>query len=124
MTRSWLFAPMTTAVVGALCAIPAGVAEGGRGVLSALLGTAVVLAFFWTGIVPILLARDETSKGLATGVLLLTYTLRLAVAVAVLRVAGRSDALSQRWVGLTVIGCALAWTVAQVVRGLRTPDPV
>jgi hypothetical protein len=117
--------PGATAAVGLVMAVAAGAAEGGSGALSALLGLLVVLGFFVTGIVPLLLVRgeDDSSKGLATGFLLLTYTLRLAVAVAVLRVGAAAGWLDRRWLGLSVIACALAWTTGQVVRGVRTRDP-
>ena len=125
MTRSGWGAAGATALAGAAVAVAAGVAAGGGGALAALLGCVVVLGFFGSGIVPLLLVRagDESSKGLATGILLLTYTLRLALAVAVLRVGSEVEALDRRWLGLSVIACALAWTGAQVVRGIRRPDP-
>ena len=118
-------AAAATLLAGAACAVAAGVAEGGSGALSALLGAVVVLGFFGSGIVPLLVVRgdDESSKGLATGILVLTFTLRLAVAVAVLRVGSATDALDQRWLGLSVIACALAWTGGQVVRTFRGGDP-
>jgi ATP synthase protein I len=118
-------AAAATLLAGAACAIAGGVAEGGSGALSAALGAVVVLGFFGSGLVPLLVVRgdDESSKGLATGILLLTYTLRLAVAVAVLRVGSATDALDQRWLGLSVIACALAWTGGQVVRAMHGGDP-
>ena len=124
MTSRWLPVGLTVAA-GAVCAVLGGLAEGTSGALSALLGSVVVLGFFASGIVPLLLVReeDDRSKGLATGLLLLTYTFRIAVAVAVLRVGSRTEALDQRWVGFSVIACALAWTAAQVVRNVRESDP-
>jgi ATP synthase protein I len=124
VTARW-GAALATLGAGAAVAVVAGFADGGRGVVSALLGALVVLGFFASGIVPLLLVREEDarSKGLATGLLLLTYTFRLAAAVAVLRVVDASTTLSARWLGLSVIAAALAWTTAQVVRGLRRVDP-
>lgn len=118
-------APLATLLTGAASAGLAAAADGGKGALSALLGAVVVLGFFASGIVPLLVVResDEKSKGLATGLLLLTYSFRLAVAIAVLRVGSQAESLDRRWLGLSVIACALAWTAAQVVRAVRTPDP-
>lgn len=123
MTGRWL-APGLTVLTGAGCALVAGLLVGGRGVLAAAVGALVVLGFFGSGIVPLLLVRgeDEGSKGLATGILLLTYTLRLAVAVAVLRVGATTDLVDRRALGLSVIGCALAWTTGQVIRGVQHRD--
>ena len=118
-------APAATLLAGAACAVAGGVAEGGSGALSAALGAVVVLGFFGSGIVPLFVVRgeDDSSKGLATGILLLTYTLRLAVAVAVLRLGSAAESLDQRWLGLSVIACALAWTGGQVVRTFHGGDP-
>lgn len=123
MTGRWL-APGLTLLTGAACALVAGLLVGGRGVLAAVVGAVVVLGFFGSGIVPLLVVRgeDEGSKGLATGILLLTYTLRLAVAVAVLRVGSRTEVVDRKALGLSVIACALAWTAAQVIRSIRHRD--
>jgi len=117
-------APTLTAVAGVLCAGVAGLVAGWSGALSALAGTLVVLGFFATGIVPLLVVRgsDEASKGLATGILLLTYTLRLAVAVLALRLGSSVPGLDRRWLGLAVIACALVWPAGQLVAGTRRPD--
>ena len=113
-----------TGIAGVVCAGIAGVAAGPAGALSSLAGTAVVLGFFATGIVPLLVVRgsDEASKGLATGILLLTYTLRLAVAVAILRVGATVEGLDRRWLGLAVIAGALVWPGVQVIVATRMPS--
>ena len=119
-------APLATLTAGLACAVVAGLAVGREGLLGAAIGTALVLGFLWSGIVPLLVVRGDaaaSAKGLATGILLLSYTLRLALALVVLKLAGGSDALSQRALGITVIVTAAVWTLAQLVRGLRHPDP-
>jgi hypothetical protein len=83
-------------------------------VVSALLGTALVVGFLGSGIVPLLLMRGlESSAALGLGVLLLNYTTRLALAVVALTLVSRSGALEPRWTGLSVIVGALAWTAGQ-----------
>lgn len=129
MTRRALpvgLAPAATALAGMACVAVAYVVAGAEGALGAGIGAALVLAFLWTGIVPLLLVRGpaaEAAKGLAAGLLILSYTLRLAVALAVLKLAGSSEVLSQRALGVTVIVTAAVWVSAQLVRGLRHPDP-
>jgi len=89
-------------------------ADGARGVLGALLGTSLVVGFLATGVVPLFLVRGlESSRALGAGVLLLNYTFRLAAAVAVLSVVGRTDAVEPRWTGYAVIAGALAWAAGQ-----------
>lgn len=105
-------------------AVAAVLADGLRGALSVWLGAAVVVGFFASSALPLVVVRGQEQRaGAGTAVLLLTYTLRLAVAVAVLRVAGRSDAVAPRWTGLAVVVCALAWVTAQAVVSLRAPGP-
>jgi hypothetical protein len=76
-------------------------------------------------VVPLFLVRgQESSRALGAGVLLLNYSFRLAVAIAVLRLAGRSDAVEPRWTGLAVIAGALAWAAGQAAAVLRpVPEP-
>lgn len=99
-----------TAVGGAGCAVAATLAAGTSGLLSAVLGAAVVVAFFAAGLVPLRVAdAAPVGASVGLGILLLTYTLRLAVAVAVLRLAARAEVLDERWVGATVLVCAVIW---------------
>ncbi|MCA1711442.1 MAG: hypothetical protein LC789_07315 [Actinobacteria bacterium] len=118
-------AAFATLVAGLLCAAIAAAVDGAPGLVSVIVGTFVVLGFFASGIVPLLVVRgeDDRAKGLATGLLLLTYTFRLAVAVAVLRVGVLAGGLDRRWLGASIIVGAVVWTGAQVVRSVRTPDP-
>ena len=98
-TAAW--APSAALVAGLVVAAVGAADAGPRGAGSALLGTALVIGFLATGVVPLFLVRgQESSAALGAGVLLLNYTLRLAVAVLVLRVASRSEAVEPRWTGL------------------------
>lgn len=118
-------AAFATLLAGLLCTAVAAAVDGQPGLLAAVVGTFVVLGFFSSGIVPLLVVRgeDDRAKGLATGILLLTYTFRLAVAVAVLRLGATAGGLDRRWLGASIIVGAFVWTTAQVVRGVRQPDP-
>lgn len=112
-----LTAPLVTAAVGLGCAAVAGDRLGRPGVLSAVLGAALVLGFFWSGLVPFLLARgQEGGKGVALLVLVLNYVTRLVALFAVLVVATQAGAVDRRAVGLSVVACSLAWTAAHVAR--------
>lgn len=117
--------PVAVLAAGAAGVLSAGVAAvggGSRGALSAAVGAAVVVAFFGSGALPLLVVGGDVGRrgAIGTAVLLLTYTLRLAVAVAVLRAVAASDAVDPRMVGGTVIACALAWVMAQAVTVLRS----
>jgi hypothetical protein len=97
--------------------------DGARGAGSALLGTVLVVAFLAAGLVPLALVRgQQTSAAFGAGVLLLNYTLRLALAVLVLSAATRSDAVDPRWTAFAVIAAALAWTAGQAAAVLGRGD--
>lgn len=93
-----------------------GVLAGVQGApLGAALGALLVLAFFTTGAVPLLLVGGELSRaGLGFVVLLMTYALRLVALLVVLTVVSRSEAVDVRWLALTVIALTLVWVSAQV----------
>ena len=115
-------APLTTLVAGLSCAALAGLQLGERGAVSALLGTAVVALFFWSGVVPILLSRGQEDKAaLGLAVLLVNYTLRLALALLLLRATDGADLVHPRTLGLTIIVTTAVWTLTQVVLVGRVP---
>lgn len=114
-------------VAGLLVAVLSAGSGAGRGVLSAALGVAVVVAFFGSGAWPLLLLGGTAGPGpggaprarAGAALLLLTYTLRLAAAFAVLLLAARSAAVDTAVLGRTVIAAALAWVAVQAARTLR-----
>ncbi len=113
--RRWA-APATTALAGAACALVAGLSGGGRGVVSAGLALAVVVAFFTSGLLPLALARSAVGRTRAALLVALTnYGLRLVVLLVVLRVAVRLGAVDPRALGTTLVVCALTWTLTQAV---------
>jgi hypothetical protein len=99
-------AGLVTAAVGGVAVLVSWAVVGDQGPLSALLGTVLVLVFFSAGTLPFV-------------VLGMTYVLRILLGVAVYQVATRARSVDSTVVGLTIIGCALAWTNTQVVLGLR-----
>ncbi len=108
-------APITTALAGAVSAVAGGFTEVEGRVLGALVATVVVLFFFWTGAIPVLLVGGDLSKaGLGYLVLMMTYALRLVALLVVLTATARSGAADTRWLALTVIACTLVWVGTQV----------
>jgi hypothetical protein len=120
-TPAHVFARRATLAAGLLCSVVGWVAAGPEGLVSGLLATLLVVAFLWSGLVPLYVTRAlESRVGVGLGVLLLTYTLRIALIVLVLRLAARSESLDGRWLGVTLIACALTWTAVHVAVVVRT----
>jgi len=108
-------APIAVLLAGALSAL-AGVLLGREGApLGAALATVVVLVFFWTGALPVLLVGGETSRA-AIGffILLMTYALRLVAVLLALALAEASGAVDTRWLAITLIALTMVWTGTQV----------
>lgn len=117
--------PLATVTAGAVLAAVATADLGPRGAVSALVGTAVVVLFFWTGTLPLQVVRREQDRA-AFGlvVLLMNYALRLLLVVMALALADRADAVDARWTGLTVIAGTLVWVAAQVAAVSRPRAPM
>jgi hypothetical protein len=121
VTRPQVVARWSTVTIGALCSIVAWFAVGADGAVSAVIATVIVVGFFWSGTIPVVLtdrARLGPAGGLA--VLLLTYTLRLAVVLLVLRLLSRAEIVDRGWLGGTIIACALTWTAVHVAASRST----
>ncbi len=115
VARPQVVARWAAVTVGAVCSVVGWFAVGVDGAVSAAVGALIVVGFFWSGTIPVVLtdrARLGPAGGLA--VLLLTYTLRLAVVLLVLRLLSRVDFVDRRWLGGTIIACALTWTAVHV----------
>ena len=110
-----LGAPVATAVAGLLAA-GAGAALGRDGAAAgALIATAVVLAFFSMGALPVLIVGGDTSRAaLGFLVLQMTFLLRIVGLIAVLAVAKKSGSVDTHWLALTLIALTLIWTCTRV----------
>jgi hypothetical protein len=118
--RPHVLSRWATIVVGAVCSVVAWFAVGADGAASAAIGTLIVVGFLWSGTIPLVLtdgARLGPAAGLA--VLLLTYTLRLAVVLLALRLLSRTDVVDRRSLGVTIIACALTWTAVHLGAATR-----
>lgn len=108
-------APLTTLAAGLVSAAAGALAGVSGAPLGALVAAVVVLGFFWTGAIPLLLVGADTSRaGIGFIVLVMTYALRLVVLLLVLGLAAGTDAVHTRWLALTVIACTLVWVGTQV----------
>ena len=115
-TAPVLLRPATTLALGTglACTLVAGLTSGARGVLSAAAAVALALGFLWFGQLPVAQAA-RGRKRLGTALLILGYTVRVAVVVLALRVVFDSPVLD-RVFGLSVVLTALAWTAGGLWR--------
>lgn len=119
VARAMRGASLVTLAVGLAMSFAAWAAGGTDALAAGLAGTAVVIAFFWSGSIPVFLTRGRENAGLGMGVLLLTYSLRIALVLLALTLVGRTEIVDERWLGATVIACALCWAAAHAAFALR-----
>ena len=102
-----------TVIVGVLAIVLAGVLRGWGGVLAAVLGTVVVLAFFAIGqyVLGIILERNPESAMTAALVL---YLVKVVLLFALIAVFQGSPSFDSRTFALTILACTLTWTCAEV----------
>lgn len=107
-------APVTTLLAGGVAAL-VGLGLGRDGAVAGALTAAVlVMLFFWTGALPLLMVGGQLSlAGVGFVMLMMTYALRLVGLAVVLALAARSDAVDVRWLALTLIVCSLVWVITQ-----------
>ena len=107
-------APVTTLAAGVLSAGLGLAIERDGAVAGALIAAVLVILFFWTGALPLLLVGGDLSMaGIGFVILMMTYALRLVGLAVALALAARSDAVDERWLALTLIVCALVWVITQ-----------
>lgn len=104
---------------GLVCAVLGGLLRGVTGVVSALVAVGLVLAFLLIGQLPVAAAARGSRWG--AGLLLLgLYVTRVLVLVGGYLVVVNADTgLDRRWLGLTVMVSALAWTAGTLWSALR-----
>jgi len=114
-------AAVTAAVAAVMVAVSAAVA-GGKGVIGALLGIALVVVFFAISVVAVSAAARVSPQAMmitAIG----TYVIKILVLVLLLSRYSDTTAFSPRMFGLTALACILAWTFSQVAWSMRQRVP-
>lgn len=109
-----------TLVAGLACSLAGWTAAGTEGLAGGLVATVIVVGFLTSGLIPIRVTQGaDVRAGLGLAVLLLTYTLRLALALAALVLISRAGFADSRWLGVTIIACALCWSAVHVAHAVR-----
>lgn len=116
---------VATLAAAAGCAVAAAAQAGPSGLAAVVAGSLLVIGFFTAGTLPLLVAGGDIGRVLGAGyglfLLLLTYLLRLAIVIAALALLDRWSGIDERWLGISVVVCALVWSGAQLAVVLRSP---
>jgi ATP synthase protein I len=108
----------TAAIAAAIMIVLAAVIGGGKGLVGAAIGVAVVALFFGISIVAVgRAARVSPQAMMATAVG--TYIVKILLLLAFVGAFQNTTAFSPKAFGLTALACILAYTAAQVVWSMR-----
>lgn len=107
-----------TSVVAVVAVVVCAALIGAKGAYGALIGVAVVTAFFAISIAVVSRAA-KISPQVMMVTALATYVVKIIAFMIVLIALGKSTAFSGKSLGFTAIACILAWMVAQVVTAIR-----
>ncbi len=114
-------AAVTAAVAVVMVALSTAIG-GGKGALGALLGTAIVAAFFAISVFAVGRAAKVSPQAMMITAMA-TYIAKILVLLLFVARFSNSTAFNPRLFGLTAIVCILAWSASQVTWSLRLKIP-
>jgi ATP synthase protein I len=111
-----------TGAVAAVCVAVCAALGGARGLYGALIGVAIVTAFF--GISVLVVGRAaKISPQVMMAAAMISYVVKIIGFAIVVILLGKSTAFDGRMLGFTAIICILAWTAAEVVTAIKLRLP-
>ena len=111
-----------TGAVAAVCVAICAALGGAKGLYGALIGVAIVTAFF--GISVLVVGRAaKISPQVMMAAAMISYVVKIIGFVIVVILLGKSTAFDGRMLGFTAIICILAWTAAEVVTAIKLRLP-
>jgi ATP synthase protein I len=111
-----------TGAVAAVCVAICAALGGAKGLYGALIGVAIVTAFF--GISVLVVGRAaKISPQVMMAAAMISYVVKIIGFAIVVILLGKSTAFDGRMLGFTAIICILAWTAAEVVTAIKLRLP-
>lgn len=111
-----------TGAVAAVCVVVCAALGGAKGLYGALIGVAIVTAFF--GISVLVVGRAaKISPQVMMAAAMISYVVKIIGFAIVVILLGKSTAFNGRMLGFTAIICILAWTAAEVVTAIKLRLP-
>jgi len=113
---------MLTAPVALLMIVLGGVLDGGKGLLGAALGVALVIAFFGISVLVVGRAAKVSPQAMMAAAVG-TFLVKILVLIILVGSFQNSTAFNDRIFGLTVIVCVIAYSAAQMISSIRLKIP-
>ena len=111
-------AAVPTAVGAAIMVALSAALVGVKGLVGALIGVTVVIAFFGISIVVVGRAARVSQPAMMVAALV-TFLVKIVALAVIVSMLNGTTAFSTRALGFTAIGCILAWNAAQVIVAMR-----
>jgi ATP synthase protein I len=109
---------LVTAAAAVVMAAVAGGVAGGKGLLGAALGVALVAVFFAISVVAISRAARVSPQAMMITALV-TYVVKIVLLLIFVAKLGSTTAFNPRLFGLTALVCILAWSLSQVFWSMK-----
>ena len=113
---------MLTAPVALLMIVLGAVLGGSKGLLGAVLGVALVIAFFGISVLVVGLAAKVSPQAMMAAAVG-TFLVKILVLIILVGSFQNSTAFNDKLFGLTVIVCVLAYSAAQMISSMRLKMP-
>jgi ATP synthase protein I len=107
-----------TAVAAAIMVAVSAALGGVKGLYGALIGVAIVTAFFGISVLVVGRAARISPQAMMVAAMV-TYVVKIVALAFVVSALHGMTAFSDRALGLTAIGCILVWSAAQVITAVR-----
>jgi ATP synthase protein I len=109
---------LVTAVVAAIMAAVSGGVAGGKGLLAAVLGSALVAVFFAISVLAVGRAARVSPQAMMITALA-TYVVKIVLLVIFVARFSDTTVFNPRMFGLTALACILAWSLSQVFWSMK-----
>ena len=111
-----------TGVVAVVCVAVCAALGGAKGLYGALIGVAIVTAFFGISVLVVGQAA-KISPHVMMAAAMASYVVKIIAFAIVMVALGKSTAFNGRMLGFTALICILAWSAAEVVTAIRLRLP-
>jgi ATP synthase protein I len=107
-----------TAVAAAIMVAVSAALVGVKGLIGALIGVAIVTAFFGISVLVVGRAARKSPQAMMVAAMV-TYLVKILVLAVVVSALNGTTAFSTKTLGFVAIGCILAWSATQVITAMR-----
>ncbi len=107
-----------TAIAAAIMVAVSAALVGVKGLIGALIGVAVVTAFFGISVLVVGRAARKSPQAMMVAAMA-TYVVKIVLLAVVVSTLNGTTAFSTKTLGFTAIGCILVWSATQVITTIK-----